>query len=167
MSENGHSNNDHSKSPKKIKPVVRCDFCGRSSDEVEKMMKGTGETYICDRCLKESFAYLKEERKQDAKESLKELWKPLQIKKYLDQYVIGQDEAKKVLSVAVYNHYKRIFSNRFVNFKTDDEVEIEKSNGISSDRPVRARRFWLKPSRRCSTFPFAMADATTMTEGVT
>lgn len=164
MSENGHSDNDHPKSPKKFKPIVRCDFCGRTSEEVEKMMKGTGETYICDHCLKESFSYLKEERKQDAKDSLKELWKPLQIKEYLDQYVIGQDEAKKVLSVAVYNHYKRIFSNRFVNFKTEDEVEIEKSNVLILGPTGSGKTLLAKTLAKMLDVPFAMADATTLTE---
>ena len=107
-------------------PQPICSFCGRTSDEVERLIAGPG-VYICNECIEVCDSILKEEHRKAEADSVKgmKLPVPQEIKKYLDQYVIGQDEAKIALSVAVYNHYKRIMSQL-----RNDDVEIQKSNII-------------------------------------
>ena len=105
-------------------------FCGRPENEVPFMLSGLDGSYICSDCVKMAADYLKEIEVQKAEEKssarIEKLQKPKEIKAFLDQYVIGQDRAKKLLSVAVYNHYKRI--NHNLADKADDGVELEKSN---------------------------------------
>ncbi len=105
----------------------QCSFCGRSKNEVEILISGQ-EGYICENCVEQAHAIVKESVVENSTpaESLSELKKPKQIKEFLDQYVIGQEQAKKQLSIAVYNHYKRLLYNADEN----KSVEIEKSNII-------------------------------------
>jgi ATP-dependent Clp protease ATP-binding subunit ClpX len=146
----------------KYKPVVQCSFCGQPSTAVYKMFKGDGETYICDSCLLSSYRLLQVEHKNSTISTVSKLPKPREIKTFLDQYVIGQDKAKKTLAVAVYNHYKRIFSNSFVDEK--DDVEIEKSNILLTGPTGSGKTLLAKTLARMLDVPFAIADATTLTE---
>lgn len=102
--------------------VVRCSFCGKTQDQVKKLIAGPN-VYICDECVALCNEIIAEENKVAPEEASYESLKPAEIKAVLDQYVIGQDDAKKALAVAVYNHYKRIN-----NLTTDDDVELQKSN---------------------------------------
>ncbi|MCC6026514.1 MAG: ATP-dependent Clp protease ATP-binding subunit ClpX, partial [Caldimicrobium sp.] len=110
------------------KDEPRCSFCGRSQNEVKKLIAGA-QAYICNECVELCNEILEEEfeRANEAEERAK-LPKPAEIKAYLDQYVIGQERAKKILSVAVYNHYKRILSTEYEPKKKKDDVEIQKTN---------------------------------------
>ena len=106
---------------------VRCSFCGKSGDQVRKMISGPSGTYICDECIELCAELIEEEFDPEETELTDEeinLLKPREIKEFLDDYVIGQEEAKKVLSVAVYNHYKRILAGR----DKELDVELQKSN---------------------------------------
>ena len=103
---------------------LKCSFCGRAQDEVHKLIQGPN-VYICDECIRLCADIVDQEFSREELETEINLLKPKEIKQFLDEYVIGQDEAKKVLSVAVYNHYKRILANR-----TLDDVELQKSNII-------------------------------------
>ncbi|MCQ2314403.1 MAG: ATP-dependent Clp protease ATP-binding subunit ClpX [Bacteroidales bacterium] len=136
-----------------------CAFCGRSANEVNLLMSGLVAN-ICDDCAKQ--AYLVVEKNQKPVEKIKEgdfrLFKPREIKNFLDQYVIGQDDAKKILSVAVYNHYKRISQ------KTQNDVEIEKSNVILVGETGTGKTLLAKTIARMLNVPFAIADATVLTE---
>jgi len=104
---------------------IRCSFCGRTQKEVKKLIAGPG-VYICDECVKLAYDIIEEDEEEDVTEEFEDfvLPKPHEIKNFLDQYVIGQERAKKILSVAVYNHYKRIF----MKSKITEDVEIQKSN---------------------------------------
>ena len=107
----------------------KCSFCGRSKKETAILIAGL-DAFICDMCVNQAHTIVSEELAERTGSTLKQevnLLKPIEIKKHLDEYVIGQDDAKKVLSVAVYNHYKRLTQK---NFKKDDDTEIEKSNII-------------------------------------
>lgn len=136
-----------------------CAFCGRSANEVNLLMSGLVAN-ICDDCAKQ--AYLVVEKNQKPVEKIKEgdfrLFKPREIKNFLDQYVIGQDDAKKILAVAVYNHYKRISQ------KTQSDVEIEKSNVILVGETGTGKTLLAKTIARMLNVPFAIADATVLTE---
>lgn len=154
----------------KYRPVVQCSFCGQPSTGVYKMFKGDGEVYICDSCLMSSYRLLQVEHKNTTIGTISKLPKPREIKKFLDQYVIGQDKAKKTLAVAVYNHYKRIFSNSLAGI-TDveaaadkDDVEIEKSNILLTGPTGSGKTLLAKTLARMLDVPFAIADATTLTE---
>ena len=110
--------------PVRPEEKIRCSFCGKTQDQVRKMIAGTGNVFICDECIELCGEILEEElgEEEEAPDfSGINLLKPKEIKEFLDEYVIGQEEAKKVLSVAVYNHYKRITSKR------DNEIELQKS----------------------------------------
>lgn len=151
----------------KYKPSgnIRCSFCGRDSSEVNNMIAGP-DVYICDYCilssleiLKSNSEFLNSEYNKQAKWTL---YTPEVIKKFLDQYVIGQERAKKILSVAVYNHYKRIF-NRNNLFEVDD-VEIEKSNILLIGATGTGKTLLAQTLAKILDVPFAIADATTITE---
>ena len=142
---------------------VRCSFCGKSQESVKKIVAGPG-VYICDECVEICSDILDEEfeTEADAKEVVDgmniNLLKPKQIKEFLDDYVIGQDEAKKVLAVAVYNHYKRIMS------QSDLDVELQKSNILMLGPTGSGKTFLAQNLARLLNVPFAIADATTLTE---
>ena len=143
----------------------QCCFCGRSEDEVSLLLSGmTG--YICSDCVKIAGDYLRE-LEQEAQESegaieIDELQKPKAIKEFLDQYVIGQDRAKKLLAVAVYNHYKRI--NHNLVEKPDDGVELEKSNILMVGPTGTGKTLMAKTIARMLNVPFTIVDATVLTE---
>ncbi|WP_031368361.1 ClpX C4-type zinc finger protein, partial [Clostridium botulinum] len=104
------------------KKQLKCSFCGKTQDQVRRLIAGPG-VYICDECIELCSEIINDEFEDDIQVDLTSLPKPTEIKTYLDQYVIGQEDAKKSLSVAVYNHYKRINSNT-----NNDDVELQKSN---------------------------------------
>lgn len=136
-----------------------CAFCGRSANEVNLLMSGLAAN-ICDDCAKQAYLVVEKNRKpvEKIKEGDFKLFKPREIKNFLDQYVIGQDDAKKILSVAVYNHYKRISQ------KTHNDVEIEKSNVILVGETGTGKTLLAKTIARMLNVPFAIADATVLTE---
>ena len=144
----------------KMTPQPICSFCGRTSDEVERLIAGPG-VYICNECIEVCDSILKEEHRKAEADSVKgmKLPVPQEIKKYLDQYVIGQDEAKIALSVAVYNHYKRIMSQL-----RNDDVEIQKSNIIMLGPTGSGKTLPAQTLARFLDVPFAISDATSLTE---
>lgn len=144
----------------KMTPQPICSFCGRTSDEVERLIAGPG-VYICNECIEVCDSILKEEHRKAEADSVKgmKLPVPQEIKKCLDQYVIGQDEAKIALSVAVYNHYKRIMSQL-----RNDDVEIQKSNIIMLGPTGSGKTLLAQTLARFLDVPFAISDATSLTE---
>jgi len=136
---------------------LRCSFCGKSKEHVQKFISGPS-VYICNECIKLCNEILQEEAMHGTAAPLRELPTPQMIKDHLDQYVIGQDHAKKSLSVAVYNHYKRI------NSKIDDDVEIEKSNIVLIGPTGVGKTLLAQTLARFLQVPFTIADATTLTE---
>ena len=142
---------------------VKCSFCGKSQEAVGRIIAGPG-VYICDECIKVCNNILEEEIYEDAEITYTtkvgdELPKPTEIKEVLDSYVIGQDEAKKTLSVAVYNHYKRIACDEII-----DDVEIQKSNILLLGPTGCGKTLLAQTLARILNVPFAIADATTLTE---
>ncbi len=142
------------------KRQLRCAFCGKSQDKVERMIAGPGVN-ICNECVELCQAVLDEEPEQ--RRGAREdggiaIPKPGEIKRYLDEYVVGQDEAKKALSVAVYNHYKRIY------FGTDGDVELQKSNIMLLGPTGVGKTLLAQSLAKILGVPFAIADATTLTE---
>lgn len=137
-----------------------CSFCGRSGDEVEKLIAGPG-VYICNECIEVCQNILKEEMKNDPRrQAVKfELPVPSEIKAHLDQYVIGQDDAKIALAVAVYNHYKRIQSEN-----SGDDVELQKSNIVMLGPTGSGKTLLAQTLARFLDVPFAISDATSLTE---
>ena len=142
--------------------VLHCSFCGKSQNEVKKLIAGRG-VYICDECIDVCINIvsqeIKEDKKSEAITSPEHLPTPSKIKEFLDQYVIGQEHAKKVLSVAVYNHYKRL-NNKIKN----PEVEISKSNVILLGSTGSGKTLLAQTLAKVLDVPFAIADATTLTE---
>ncbi|MDF4142206.1 ATP-dependent Clp protease ATP-binding subunit ClpX [Lactobacillus kefiranofaciens] len=137
---------------------IKCSFCGKTQDQVKKMIAGNG-AYICNECVDLAKKIIDDELRADSIKAARELPKPVEIKKQLDQYVIGQDRAKKVLSVAVYNHYKRISQ-----MDVDSSTELQKSN-IAMIGPTGSGKTYLAQTlARILNVPFAIADATTLTE---
>ncbi|UCS93416.1 ATP-dependent Clp protease ATP-binding subunit ClpX [Echinicola marina] len=139
---------------------VTCSFCGRNKKDVDLMVSGIS-AHICNFCIDQAFQILGEEektKKQDKKPKFK-LKKPKELTQYLNQYVIGQNEAKKVLSVAVYNHYKRLLQKT-----NDDEIKIEKSNIIMVGDTGTGKTYLAKTLAKILEVPFCIADATVLTE---
>lgn len=141
----------------------KCSFCGRPKREVNILISGMSG-FICDNCIEQANVIVKEELKVSKKKNPAklELRKPLEIKKFLDQYVIGQDDAKKILSVAVYNHYKRL--NQLSSQISVDDVEIEKSNIVLVGETGTGKTLLAKTIARLLDVPFAIVDATVLTE---
>lgn len=140
---------------------VTCSFCGRNKKDVDLMVSGI-HAHICDRCITQAQQILTEELKTKNKSTSPKfnLNKPIEIKKYLDQYVVGQDEAKKVISVAVYNHYKRLMQKK----SEDDDVVIEKSNIIMVGETGTGKTYLARTLANMLQVPFCIADATVLTE---
>src|SRR5450432_3045387 len=140
---------------------VTCSFCGRSKKDVDLMISGI-HAHICDKCVTQASQILLEEKKNKVEAgslpSFK-LIKPKDLKKFLDEYVIGQDEAKKVMSVAVYNHYKRLMQK-----KTDNDITIEKSNIIMVGETGTGKTYLARTLAKILQVPFCIADATVLTE---
>src|SRR5690606_19091273 len=140
---------------------IKCSFCGSGKQDTLMLIAGL-DAHICDKCVAQANQILAEElniRKTKSAQSFETLLKPIEIKEHLDQYVIGQDQAKKVLSVAVYNHYKRL--NQKVS---KDEVEIEKSNIIMVGETGTGKTLLAKTIARILNVPFCICDATVLTE---
>jgi ATP-dependent Clp protease ATP-binding subunit ClpX len=138
--------------------LVKCSFCGKSQKQVRKLIAGPG-VYICDECIDLCNEIIEEEFATTEEISFTELPKPSEIKSYLDDYVVGQDEAKKKLSVAVYNHYKRIRSGDIQR-----EVELQKSNIVLIGPTGSGKTLLAQTLARQLNVPFAIADATSLTE---
>ena len=143
---------------------IRCNFCGKTQDQVRKLIAGPGGAYICDECVDICAEIIEEEFEEDeaAEEEKPEfeinLQKPKKLKEFLDDYVIGQEAAKKVLSVAVYNHYKRVISGAEI------DVELQKSNILMLGPTGSGKTLLAQTLARILNVPFAIADATTLTE---
>ena len=140
------------------KGQLKCSFCGKMQEQVKKLIAGPG-VYICDECIELCNEIIEEEFTEEHDIELDSVPKPKEIREALDEYVIGQDEAKKALAVAVYNHYKRINSNE----KADD-VELQKSNILMLGPTGSGKTFLAQTLARILNVPFAIADATSLTE---
>lgn len=142
------------------KGQLKCSFCGKTQDQVRKLVAGPG-VYICDECIELCNEIIEEEFNDDVEVELKDVPKPKDIRAILDQYVIGQDEAKKTLSVAVYNHYKRINMGQV---KPGEDVELSKSNILMIGPTGSGKTLLAQSLARILNVPFAIADATALTE---
>jgi len=139
------------------KNLLKCSFCGKSQDQVKRLIAGPG-VYICDECIELCSEIVAEELTEKNEQDFTKLAKPMEIKAHLDQYVIGQESAKKSLSVAVYNHYKRI------NYPKKSDVELSKSNILLLGPTGSGKTLLAQTLARFLDVPFAIADATTLTE---
>lgn len=140
------------------KNQLKCSFCGKTQEQVKKLVAGPG-VYICDECIELCNEIIEEELQDDVGTDIGEIPKPKEIRGILDQYVVGQDEAKKALSVAVYNHYKRIS----IGMKIDD-VELQKSNIVMLGPTGSGKTLLASTLAKVLNVPFAIADATALTE---
>ena len=142
---------------------IRCSFCNKTQSQVRKLIAGPAGVYICDECVDICADILEEELEDEEVEETASpdinLLKPKEIKNFLDEYVIGQEEAKKVLSVAVYNHYKRVTAPKDLN-----DVELQKSNIIMVGPTGSGKTYLAQTLAKIINVPFAIADATTLTE---
>lgn len=147
---------------KNTEDKIRCSFCGKTQDQVRKLIAGPNGVYICDDCIDICAEIIEEEFEDEVMtpEVMDEitLYKPIEIKEFIDEYVIGQDEAKKVLSVAIYNHYKRIMS------EVEMDVEVQKSNILLLGPTGCGKTMLAQTMARILNVPFAIADATALTE---
>ncbi len=145
--------------------IKRCSFCGKTQDMVQKLIAGPNDVFICDECVEICADIIEEELEEHEVESRNDddlkLLKPVEIKEFLDEYVIGQESAKKILSVAVYNHYKRILHNKK---NDDDDVELQKSNILMIGPTGSGKTYLAQTLAKIINVPFAIADATTLTE---
>ena len=147
--------------PGKNGEKIRCSFCNKTEDQVRKLIAGPNGVYICDECIEICSEIVEEEMEEEGiAEEIAEinLLKPMEIKEFLDEYVIGQDEAKKTLAVAVYNHYKRITSGKYL------DVELQKSNILMLGPTGSGKTMLAQTLARLLNVPFAIADATALTE---
>ena len=140
-----------------------CSFCGKPKDKVKTLVAGPNGLYICDECVEICQDILKEDQAKIAPDSVN-LLKPQQLKAELDKYIIGQDKAKKVLAVAVYNHYKRVNALSKNSKRNNDEVEIDKSNVLLLGQTGCGKTLLASTLAKILNVPFAVADATTLTE---
>ncbi len=142
---------------------IRCSFCNKTQGQVKKMIAGPAGVYICDECVSICSDIVEEEYEEAEAEREPEieinLLKPVEIKEFMDDYVIGQEEAKKVLAVSVYNHYKRVMAPKDL-----DDVELQKSNIIMMGPTGSGKTYLAQTLARIINVPFAIADATTLTE---
>ena len=140
---------------------VRCSFCGKTQDQVKKLIAGSNNVFICDECI-DLCAEILEEEFEGEDDDLEldgiNLLKPKEIKAFLDEYVIGQDAAKKVLSVSVYNHYKRITAGKHM------DVDVQKSNILLLGPTGSGKTYLAQTLAKVLNVPFAIADATALTE---
>ncbi|MDQ6836837.1 MAG: ATP-dependent Clp protease ATP-binding subunit ClpX [Actinomycetota bacterium] len=139
--------------------LVKCSFCGKSQKQVKKLIAGPG-VYICDECIDLCNDIIEEELSEGSEVHFEELPKPTEISAFLNDYVIGQERAKKILSVAVYNHYKRVQSGGYA----DSDVELQKSNILLLGPTGCGKTFLAQTLARMLNVPFAIADATALTE---
>ncbi|HEL0571423.1 TPA: ATP-dependent Clp protease ATP-binding subunit ClpX [Streptococcus equi subsp. zooepidemicus] len=139
---------------------VHCSFCGKSQDEVKKNIAGNN-VFICNECVALSQEIIKEELAEEVLSDLTEVPKPKELLDILNQYVIGQERAKRALSVAVYNHYKRI---SFTESRDDDDVDLQKSNILMIGPTGSGKTFLAQTLAKSLNVPFAIADATSLTE---
>lgn len=140
------------------KKQLKCSFCGKNQDQVKRLIAGPG-VYICDECINLCSEIITDDCVDEQKVEVSKIPKPMEIKEYLDQYIIGQDQAKRSVSVAIYNHYKRINSSI-----KDDDVEIQKSNILLLGPTGSGKTLIAQTLARFLNVPFAIADATTLTE---
>ena len=142
---------------------IRCSFCNKTENQVRKLVAGPAGVYICDECIDVCVDILDEDTGDDFVENDFgiNLLKPKEIKEFLDEYVIGQDDAKKTLSVAVYNHYKRIIQGKKIR---QDDIELQKSNILMLGPTGSGKTYLAQTLAKLLNVPFAIADATTLTE---
>ena len=149
-------------------PNLKCSFCGKTQDQVKKLIAGP-DVCICDECIElcneildeELFNFKQEEKDENAEVKVESIPKPQEIKAYLDEHIVGQNDAKKVLAVAVYNHYKRIAHNME---QPDSDIEIQKSNILLVGPTGSGKTLLAQTLAKMLNVPFAVADATTLTE---